>query len=125
MAGAACQVVGGSAKGKMEFGNPETKAHGKPDQARLDIHFHLLSSFVIIAQIHMEVLSNKEFHPEYHMSHQLVSKDIKSAFLTFIVQGRAPLLAWNSVGQIPPFKVLKGHIEAKGSMGKPLGDADL
>jgi len=125
MAGAACQVIGGTTKGKMKLGNPKTKAHGKPNHARVDIHFHLLSSFVIIAHIHMEILSKKEFHPEYHVSHQLVPKNIKSALFTFISQRYGLLLSWNRIGQIPSFQVLKGHAETEGSMSQSLGDSSL
>ena len=51
MIGATGQVIGGTAVGKMEFGDFKAKSHGKAHHAGTGIHFHLLSSFVIVSQV--------------------------------------------------------------------------
>ncbi len=124
MAGPPGQVIRGPPKYYMKFGDPESKAHGEADHAGMGSYLHLLSPFVIIAQIYMKIFSQQEFGAQNHMSHQVVCEAVKSTSLLNAFCKREILILLG-VAQVPPFQMLEGDSKTKRRMSQSLGNTCL
>ena len=65
----------------MEFGDPESKSRGETDHTRARINHHLLSPFIIIPTVNMEVFSQKELSTQNNVPHEVVIRSIIGTLL--------------------------------------------
>ena len=125
MAGPPGQVIRGTSKGKMKLGDPKSKSHGEAYHAGMGTHLHLLSSFIIIAQIYMKSFSQSGIRSQVPRA---ASGYLQSCQIRLIRHRPRQIRDSSSslgIAQVPPFQVLEGDIKTKRCMSQTLGNTCL